>query len=286
MDDFDLLGNQLHELAQRAPVPVADPLLDIRRGRRAVRRRHVRDVAGVSAALVAVAAIATTFPSLQLFGGDGTITASTPAYSTSSTSSPPTSSRPSAATDPCTINGGTAVAEARQRAPEVAAAVAAYREAAAATLDPSGEHLDPADSKRPESVQSSSYCDPEVGEQLASLGAKIGWTEDGALGVIQLEVVSPGHDVEPQIVLNHSGWAAYGGRLPTGVSKARVTNYSKDGGGHAVIVERFDGLSVAIDAAATWGNNAAPGSPPTTDLPGVKKLVQLAADPALTLPKL
>ncbi|WP_244929322.1 hypothetical protein [Nocardioides sp. W7] len=307
MNDLDQFADRLRALGQRAPVPIADPLLDIRRGRVALRRRHARSAAGVTTALVAAGAVATTFPGLHLPGGGGS-TAIAPAGSPSGATSPTTSPLPTAK-DPCTIeapaDGDTTVLPgAIQRGegigasksepgdvltiendPQVAAALPAYREAAAAILDPSGEHLDRADRKRSNNVQASSYCDPKTGEHLTRLGTKIGWTGGGALGVIQIEVVTPAHDDEPQTVLNHAGWTAYQGQLPTGVSAAEVASYSNDGGGHAVAVERADGLTVTIDAAATWGNNVAPGSAPATDLPGIDKLVELAASPELTFPE-
>ncbi|HXH79835.1 hypothetical protein [Nocardioides sp.] len=292
MNDLDQLTDRLQQLGQHAPVAVVDPLQDVRRGRVALRRRHARSAVGVTTAMVAVGAVAATLSGLdRASGGDSTGPAGSPTSATSPTPTPtptpsPTPSPLVCATIEELVAGDTSGSPgADQRDPEVAAALSAYREAAAATLDPSGAHLDPADNRRSNNIQSSSYCDPETGDHLTSLGTQIGWTGGGALGVIQVEVVSPEQAGDSQTVMRHAGWAAYTGQLPTGVNSVDVTNYSHGGGGHAVIVERADGITVGIDAAAIWGNNAAPGSAPATDLPGIDKLIELAARPELALPE-
>lgn len=302
MNELDELTDRLHQLGNRAPVPAADPLLDIRRGRSALRRRHACSAAGVTTALVAAGAVATTLPGLHLpGGGGGTSTVLAPAGSPSA----PSPSSSSTAENPCTIEAlsatGTTFGESvatseggdlpelgSENNAQVAAAIAAYQDAAAAILDPSGEHLDAADNQRSGGIQSGSYCDPKTGEHLTSLGTTIGWTSDGALGMIRIEVVSPAHEGQPQILLAHATWEHWRSTepLPGGVINVRVSTYSEDGGGRAIVVERPDGLTVAIDAAGRWGNNAAPGSAPATDLPEIDKLVQLAASPALTIPTL
>lgn len=285
MNDVDVLADRLHQLGQRAPVPVADPLLDLRRGRTALRRRHVRSAAGVTSALVAVGAVAA---SVQALNGP----AESPSGASSAVPTPTAEG-----TDECdgllasTSVGASRGAEVTPEgtgddsyapSPEIAAALADYRATAAEILDPAGEHLD-AD-KRLDNVQTGSYCDPETGLRLTSLSTKIGWKAGPGLGVVQLEAVAPGNDGPPQIVIDHDGWVGYDGQLPEGVASARVTEYAEDGGGHAVVVERTDGLTVAVDAAGVWGNNAAPGSPSATDLPGIDELLTLAASPRLTVP--
>lgn len=303
MNELDVLSDRLHELGERAPVPVMDPLRDIHRGRTALRRRHARSAAGVTALVTMGAAVA----SISSFGwpGGSIDTVLKPARSASGDSTP-TSAPTSAARDLCVITGtkgvgsvgispvGISPALSRLvhqqlspgHAPRVAAALTAYRNAAAAILDPSGTHLDSADNKRSGGVQTSSYCDPKTGDHLGSLGTSFGWTSGGGLGVVRTEVVSSRQDAKPQIVLDHSGWTAYGRRLPAGVVSARVTHYTEDGGGHAVVVKRADGLTVAVDVSGRWGNNAAPGSPAATDLPTVDELLTLAASARLTLPEL
>jgi hypothetical protein len=304
LDAFDGLADRLHELGQRAPVPLVDPLLDIRRGRTALRRRHARNVAGIGTGLVAVSAVAAGIGGLGSPGGS-TETILEPASSPSGSSSP--TSTPTAGpgeqcvvgvtTDPSRLAGtkqGVFVSPSQfvdaerklTRTPEVTAALAAYHDAAAAILDPSGAHLDSAENERSGNVQSGGSCDPKTGAyHLTALGTKIGWTAGGALGVVQIEVDAPHQDQQPQVVLGHDGWRPYEGQLPAGVRQARVTDYSEDGGGHAVVVERTDGLTVAVDTSGVWGNNVPPGSSSATDLPTVDDLLALAASPQLTLPK-
>ena len=101
--------------------------------------------------------------------------------------------------------------------------------------------------------------------------------------MVRVEVVSPDHDQPPQIVIGHQDreWNAIEEGLPAGVTQAQAVEYH---GGRAVSVRREDGLTVAIDADGVFGNNAAPGSPAVTDLPGLDKLLELAASESLTLP--
>ena len=305
-DGADRLAGRLHELGQRAPVPVADPLSDIRRGRTALRRRNARYAAGTG--LVAVCAGAVGIGSIGWPGGstDAILDpAGSPSAGGSPTSTP--ASTPAAGagqqcvvgvtTDPSrlsttrkgiVVSPSTLIDAQRQleRAPEVTAALGVYRNAASAILDPSGTHLDPADGERSDNIQSGFGCDPKTGEYLTSLGTEIGWTSGGALGVVRIEVVSPHQDQQPQVVLEHDGWHRDTGHLPADVVTARIVSYSEDGGGHAVVVERADGLTVAVDASGVWGNNAPLGSPSATGLPAVADLLTLAASSQLTLPTL
>jgi len=168
--------------------------------------------------------------------------------------------------------------------PGTKAALRSYRQAAAAILDPAGRHIDPLDSERSDNIQLSTACDPRTGQHLTALGTKIGWTSGGALGVVELSVVSPDKDDPGRAYVNHTGWTDYPGRLPAGVVRARVTDYVEGGGGHAVVATRTDGLEVGVDAAGVWGNNVAPGSPVATSLPSVEDLLALAASPFLVLP--
>ena len=142
-------------------------------------------------------------------------------------------------------------------------------------MDPSGTHL-AAD------VTNIQFGCNMANNLLTSLGTTLGWTNSGALGMVRLEVVSPEHGEKPQIVINHDRWTATEENLPAGVTKAWVAEYQ---GGRAVYVKRQDGLTVAVDAAGTWGNNAAPGSPSARDLPTIDKLLKLAASESLTLPE-
>ncbi len=314
MNELDELTDRMHELGSRAPVPAADPFLDIRRGRSALRQRHARRAAGVTTTLVAVGAVATALPGLHLLGGDSVNrTQLQPAGDTATSFTTPSTTTPTpSGTDLCTVeatsptgaltshgnkNGNRESTEAVpgndipdlpfENDPKVDAVVSGYRTTAGVILDPSGKHLDPVDSRRSGSIQSGVHCDPQTGYQLTSLGTKIGWTSGGALGMIQIEVVSPEHDEQPQVLITHATWEHWRttAPLPGGVSNVRVANYVEDGGGRAVVVKRQDGLTVAVDAAGVWGNNAAPGSPPARGLPKIDTLVELAASPELTLPE-
>lgn len=291
MNDLDVLTDRLHELGQRAPVPTGDPLLDIRRGRAALRRRRrARAAAGVGTTLVVVGAVAITTPAFRHSDAGETSlgTAATATGTPSPTAQdrkescrgddaavarrgPTTTSGEKVETGPAgrpTLPGADAV---------VGPALSSYRAAAAAILDPSGSHLDLG--REIDNVQSG--CDPSTG-RLTSLGTKLAWTSGDALGMVQLEVVSREHSEKPQIVISHDRWTISREQLPAGVTEARIADYQ---GGHAVVVEREDGLSVAVDAAEVWGNNAAPGSRPVKDLPGIGELLALAASPLLTLPE-
>ncbi len=307
MNDLDALSRRLDELGRRAPVPEADPLLDVRRGRVALlRRRRARNVTAITTTVLAVGAAVVAAPLLiGPVGPTGGETASLrPAGS------------PSAASDQsaqalCSLArlGGLASGSGRQvwptaesvqsdrivpsetsesepwKDPAVAPVLAAYRQAAVQHLDPVGKHLD----LDGEVTNVQTGCDEDG---LVSLGTKLGWESGDALGVVQVEVVSPARRGDtastserlvepPQIVMGHSRWTAYDGALPAGVRKARVAD---DADGHAVVVKRDDGLTVAVDAAGVWGNNAAPGSPSAGDLPSVEQLLALAASPLLVLP--
>lgn len=297
MNEFDVLSDRLRELGQQAPVPATHPLQDVCRGRVALRRRHAQSAAGVTTALVAVGAVAASMGSVSWPNGGGSAEPET-AGGASGSSAPTSASTQSAeAKHLCTItaSGSRPVAgsptpstheeSAQPLTPEATAALAAYREAAASILDPSNAHLDGKDSERSDNVQSGSACDPESGEYLTSLGTSIGWTGGGALGVVQVEVISPQADQMPNIVLGRGGWSPYRGQLPAGVISARIVDYGVDGdGGQAVVVKRTDGLTVAVAASGRWGNNVAPGSPSATDLPAVDQLLTLAASPRLILP--
>ena len=158
--------------------------------------------------------------------------------------------------------------------PSVAPVLASYRQAAAALLDPAGRHLQDADTSNVQYGCSSG--------RLTELGTKLGWRSGSALGLVQLAVVSPKHGDEPQVVLAHDRWTPYDGKVPAGITAARV---SDDDGDLAVVAEREDGLTVAVDTQGVWGNNMPPGSASATDLPGVGELLTLAASPQLTLPE-
>lgn len=297
MNDLDVLSRRLDELGRRAPVPEADPLLDIRRGRAALlRRRRARNAAAIATTITAVVGIVVATP---LLGGPGhdapgagevTFQPASPSASTpADQAAPPLCSREWA----MSMDGQQALDQVRERHhgddgvghlygpgmlpkpwkdPALAPALASYRQAVAETLDPSGRHLD----RKVTNVQSS------CGEDgLVRLGTKLGWRSGDAVGLIQVEIVAPHHEEQPQIVMDHDRWAAYDGVLPAGVHQARVAD---DGDGHAVVVERDDGLTVAVGAAGVWGNNAAPGSPSAGDLPTVEEILALAASPSLTLP--
>ena len=295
MSDLNPLSDRLDELGRAAPAPAVDPSDDIRRGRRALRHRRVRGAAGISVALVAVgiAAVAVNISSNPGPGGSGGggissterpfIAAASRATSTlcleqlsrldrvnrsqgQEESAPPPQAQVSTETD--------GPGRPPWQQPDVAAQVVDYRKAAAAILDPSGTHLDAA-------VTNLQYgCNPLNG-QLATIGTKLGWTNSGALGVVQLEIVSPEHDEKPQIVLGHDHWNPIEKNLPAGLTKASATEYK---GGRAVVVERRNGLTVAIDANGSWGNNAAPKAAPARDLPTIDQLLKLAASESLTLP--
>lgn len=67
--------------------------------------------------------------------------------------------------------------------------------------------------------------------------------------------------------------------------EALVADHSTAKGAQTVAVDRNDGLSVIVTTSDGWGNNTASGMPPVTDLPGIDKLVELAASPQLTFPR-
>ncbi|QCX26728.1 hypothetical protein [Nocardioides jishulii] len=283
MIDHDQLTARLHDLGQRAPLPAADPDLDLRRGRAARRRRLARRVAGTATAFVVVGVAATQLPVFEVSGEPGG-SALAPASEPSATQrQTPT---------PAPMTCGDLAAMARQtpaqptQTPAQKAALAAYRQAAAAILDPSGQHFDHAEIRQGNGIQSKTWCDPVTDEYRAmALGTKIGWREGGALGVVQIEVVSPQDEEGPQALFLHDGWTAYDGELPEGAARARVTSFSESGGGHAVVVDRIDGLVVAVEASGVFGNNAAPGAAAVTRLPAVERLLTLAASSRLTLPQ-
>jgi len=164
-------------------------------------------------------------------------------------------------------------------------ALSAYRRTAAAVLDPAGAHFDPAEIRTGNGYMRSSFCDPETDQLLVDrLGVKLGWTEGAALGVVQVEVTASDAYDEPQTLSSHQGWRVYDGPLPAGVTAARVTRYDESGGGKAVVAERADGLTVAVDVSGIFGNNAWPDAQAVVGLPNAKRLLKLAARPELELP--
>lgn len=285
MNDVDELADRLHELGERAPFPVGDPNHDIRRGRTALRRRRrIRGAVGVTAALAAVGLAAASLPALNLLGSGDTVVmpAGGPSKSTAqkSVTAPKVTSKSSShPKNLCVSTAKTAF----QPTPAELAAVKAYHETAVKTLDPSGKHLDPADKAGLE-TGGGGTCDPKTGPHGGALGTKIGWNSGGQLGVIEIEVDAPDQH-QPGLILT-TGWKPYDGPLPTGIAKAKVVDYSYHGqSGHTVLARRADGSTVVIDANPFWGNNDVPGSPPATGLPGVQKLLELAASPMLTWDK-
>jgi len=281
MNELDAFSERLHELGQRAPVPVVDPVHDIRRGRIALRRRRTRAAAGATTTLVAAGVVLATVPGRGAGADPAPVVTSQPSRSSSPR---PVTVAEQLCGEGGAVSGGKALGTVRRRIGEVASTapwqepavarlLADYRSVTAAVLDPAGRHLD----RRVSNVQSS--CDGDG--RLTSLGTKLGWKSGRALGMVQIEVGrGPADDF--QIVMGHDRWTADEQSLPAGVVKVRVAD---DEGGRAVVVKRADGLTVAVDTAGVWGNNAAPGSPAAGDLPGVGKLVRLAADERLTLPE-
>jgi hypothetical protein len=299
MNELEVLTDRMHELGRRAPVPAGDPLLDVRRGRVALRRRHARSAAGITTALVAVGTVAANVGSLSWPGGPNATEVPIGSPSGGNALASVSTGPATTTTNACsiTVSEGASVGPTRSagtpaidhdlalaRTPEANAAMSAYRDAATAILDPSGNHLDSRSNRRSDDVQPGVSCDPRTGDYLTSLGTSIGWTGGGALGVVKLEVASPQQDQKPEIVLDHDGWAKYTAQLPAGVVRARVTTFTEDGGGQAVVVTRTDGLTVAVATSGRWGNNVAPDSPSATDLPTVDRLLALAASPRLTMP--
>lgn len=289
MNDLDELTNRLHELGQCAPVPAADPFLDIRRGRAALRRRHARRTAGVTTALVAVGVTATSLSALNGSVGSGDTVrqpAASPSTRTSTTSSPtPTP----AAKDLCTLTAeadgemsGPADLLPFHNDPEIVAAERAYQQAAVAILDPAGRHVDLTRKHNEVSHGGSWACDPQTGPRLKTTSTYIGWESGDALGSIGIEVSRTDEPEKP--IMNEARWTAYDGTLPNGVTKALFTHQGAVGGVQSLVVERTDGLTIYLTTSGTWGNNMPPGSPLATDLPGIDKLVELAASPELTFP--
>jgi hypothetical protein len=266
---------------------VVDPLLDIRRGRAALRRRRTRTAAGVTTTIMAVGAVVAAVPSLQQRGGTEDAPVQT-ADGPSGTMAPAATTTPAATTPPIlnefcapvqltaqNIGKRANAAGELWRDPVIAPALASYRQAAVAILDPAGKHLE----NKITNVQLGG-CDKSG---LYGLGTELGWRSGDALGDVRVEVARsrvPKHEME--VVMDHEGWTTADLQLPAGVIKVEVADYD---GGHAVFAKRDDGLTVAVDAEGVWGNNMPPGSPPARDLPGIDDLVELAASPLLTLPK-
>lgn len=280
MNDLDDLTDRLHDLGRRAPVPAADPLLDVRRGRTALRRRHARSAAGVTTALVAVGVTASSLPGLGWSRGSDEKVLQPAADSSTTTAPAPSSAPSSATTDPCIVT------EAEFRpvvsGPEVDAAQRAYGQAAAAILDPSGQHIDLSQPYNEITGSGSFRCDPTTGDlSLGNVGARIGWASGDALGMIVISVALTEEVEEPED--NGGRWSAYDGVLPDGVVRARTADFSTNGG-HSVIVERTDGLTVIVVANGAWPREVPSGAVPATELPGIGKLLELAASPQVTFP--
>lgn len=290
MNDLNLLSDRLDQLGRSAPTPAVEPLDDVRRGQKALRRRWACGAAGVATAVVAVGVLSAI---VNLPGDPGD--PNNPGSDSPGSTARPRIEAASGTVSSLCLQESSRLLEfgqtpetvrspdprkAEERRPEwehpaVAPQLAAYGQVAAAILDSSGTHLD----TRVTNVQYG--CDPQ-NVRLTSLGTTFGWTSSGARGMVQLEVVSPEHSEKPQIVISHDRWIATKENLPAGVTKAWATEYH---GGRAVYVERQDGLTVAVDAVGTWGNNVAPGSPQARDLPTIAKLLRVAAGESLTLPE-
>lgn len=287
MNDVDALNERLQELGRHAPMPSVEVSDDVHRGRVALRRRHARRRAGAGTTLLALGAVATVLPNLPRTD-HATDPAIHPAakpsgqpYNFCAVTAPPATATASAVPHE---GIGTSVIPPGQMHSDFdgldTSALAGYREAAAAILDPSRQHLDLADAAN--NIQGGIACKSGSGRYLTELGTRIGWKSGPALGVVRIDVGSPELDQPLQVVGMNTGWSPYRGALPAGVMSARVTESSD---GRAVVVKRNDGLTVAIEAEGVYGNNVAPGSPAATNLPGIDQLLALAASPELTLPK-
>lgn len=274
------LTERMQQLAEQiaAPPPIADG--DLVRGRARVRRRRTA-AAGVGAASVlAVGALVTTLASV---GGSP---AAPVAHDPDLAASALTSSAASGAPDPrCVVDdfagasrsSGVVTSPRRQAfalsRPQL---LNRYRMILARHLDSAGTHLERRASNEQTGTRSDPAC-PDGTAWLTSYGTKLGWRMPGesGLGMVQVEV-SDGDWSDAGIRLAHDAWRAHPVSLP-GVRSAEVAT----DGGLAVVVHRTDGVSVAIDTDALFGNNA------TTPVSGMElsadDLLAAAADPEFSL---
>lgn len=283
MDEIETLASRLQDLGGQAVLPPTDVAFDVARGRTALRRRNARRGAGVAVLTLGAAAVAV--PALV----DARVVSGPHLVPSGAMSAHPYNLCKVDASD---FRSGTTVVQGEGVfmsttpgasivifGPDSSAARHSYQRTAAAILDPTGTHTNL--KRDADSNQSGWGCDPATGDYLTSVGTTIGWTTNGALGDIRLSVDSPRSDQPSQVEMFHDNWSVYRGPLPAGLTSTRVAYFAN---GHAVVAQRRDGLKVSVEADGVWGNNAAPGSRAATDLPGIEKLLELAASPRLTFP--
>lgn len=271
----DRLAQGLGRLASTAPLPAVDD--DLERGRRALRRRRGLLAGGFGAAAVAsVALLAAMIPGRPSVVDDPTPAApsSTPAVPSPAEPSVPVPA-PRCVEDRLGGDPGTATQDRQAAAPDL---LRTYRAILAEHLDPDDAHLQ----RRASGEQSGTGVDPACPEgtmRLMSYGTKLAWRVPGdqGLGMLQVEV-SDGDWQDAQVRLSHDSWQPRPVDLP-GVAVAEVATYDD---GVAVVVHRTDGLSIAIDANALFGNNSLTPLGGGIDL-SVDDLLVAAADPRFGL---
>lgn len=269
MDDLDDL---LHDLVAGVAPPV-DPVHDIGRGRRRLRRRNALAGTTSAVALVAVASVGgllftghTTDDPAQ-YADDPTQTVATQTQSASPTALP----------------SGSPSTTARLRLPaRPMARLESWRNTLAGYLDPKGEHL--------QKTVTGKQGGTDARGRPSILGTKLGWSGPGGTGMIQIEVYAdPGKDwgnVGP-----YGDWSCGTAVAsppwtctpvdPAGATRAVYATYP---GGRAVAVQHPDGTVVVIDADQSFGNNGTTDADPL----GIHKsrLLAAASDPAFTLARL
>lgn len=251
--------NDIDELLRMIHVPTTDVADDVRRGERALRRRHRWQV-GAAATGVAAVGIA----GFVMQGSTGT-PGSAPTYAGQSRAanphprpapSPQTRTVPRGVThQPLTVKQRIRQLEAMDQDPATTATLRDWRDVLAEHLDPGGDRLRMAQN---------------IGGGLGHLSTKLDWDQGGMLMIC----VSTSW--------RYSDWNAYppgpGEQITFRGHDARVL---VDGTDLWVAVEHDDGEVVMLLASAEFGNNGT--SIATTGLT-VPQLLDAAADPRLVLP--
>ena len=255
IDQFDL-DARFAELAARIDAPDVPVTDDLQRGRRRQLRQRLV-VAGAVVATVAVvgSAVATTPDLLRTDSGPDLV---------DRTGTPP----PSPSGDPTTSASASPAGTGWQARRDT---LIEYSHVLAEHLDPQGGHLE----VLTEDNQNEQIGGGEGG--IVSLGAKLGWSNDGedGLGMVQVSVSNGWRNSDWWC--DGEGWTC---RQLTADGRVRI---AEQDGARRVGVEHPDGEVVVITLDPLFGNNSLV---PVSGMDiSEKQLVRAASDPRLDLPE-
>jgi hypothetical protein len=251
--------NEIDDLLQRIDTPQLDVAADLRRGERALRRRHRWQVGGAATSVASVLAVV-----VAMDGGGGPAGSSDPGFAGQSGGTTSSSTTDTATTHHLSKQRRRHLAAKKARRALLGqlstaathAALQAYRDVLADHLDPGGTRL-------------SGLSNEQSGGNI--LGTKLDWNGGG---MVEIVVGRHWDSAESFYLLEDSGMrpTTYDGH------QARVSTSGDD---TVVSVQHADGTVVTLIASTSFGNNGT-----STSSTGLTQqmLLETAADPRLRLP--